>query len=438
MTSTAWPMVATTLIAALPAAAERPTPPPPNIIFILADDMGHADLGCYGQRLIRTPRMDQMAKEGIRFTAAYCGTSVCAPSRCALMTGKHIGHAAIRANRELPGEGQLPLPENTWTVAKQLKEAGYATACVGKWGLGFVGTSGDPLKNGFDHFFGYNCQRQAHTYYPDHLWRDDRRVELDGKTYSHDLMTQEALDWVRAHKDGPFFLYLPYTAPHEKIAVPELEPYTKDQPWSEHEKVYASLISRMDRDVGRLLDLLRELKLDERTLVIFASDNGQDNPVRARFHCNGGLRGEKRTMYEGGLRAPFIARWPGAIPPGTTNATPVAFYDFLPTVADLIGKKIPETAAVDGLSFKPALLGQPMPEREYLYWELHEAGFIQAVRMGAWKGVRNGPQMPVELYDLKTDRTEARNVAAEHPEVVRNIEALLKTAHIPNPLWPDR
>lgn len=432
-------LAGTAALAAWPVLAQEAQPAvrrPPNIVFILADDMGHADLGCYGQQKIQTPNIDKLAAEGMKFTQAYCGTSVCAPSRCSLMTGLHTGHSWIRANRELPTEGQVPLPPGTVTVAGLLQGAGYGTACVGKWGLGFVGTSGDPLKNGFDHFFGYNCQRQAHSYYPDHLWRDETRVELDGKTYSHDLMTADALAWVKEHKGKPFFLYLPYTVPHEQIAVPELEPYTKDKPWTTHQKTYASIVSRMDRDVGRLVALLQELKLDQETLVIFASDNGQDNAERNFFKSNGDLRGTKRAMYEGGIRAPFIAYWPGTIKPGSVEKTQVAFWDFLPTAAELAGAKLPEGKVFDGLSFAGLLRGQPMPKRDHLYWELHEGKFVQAVRQGDWKAVKNGPQAAIELYDLANDPQEKHNLAAEQPEKLAELTRLLKESRTDSELWP--
>lgn len=433
------------LLSALPAWAQQPANPAsapiaamrkPNIVFILADDMGYGDLGCYGQKKIRTPNLDRMAAEGMRFTQAYSGTSVCAPSRCSLLTGLHTGHSYIRANRELPGEGQIPLPAGTFTVAGLLKDSGYATACAGKWGLGFIGTSGDPLKNGFDHFFGYNCQRQAHSYYPDHLWRDEERVPLDGKTYSHDLMTEDALQWVKAHKAGPFFLYLAYTAPHENIAVPELEPYVKELPWKPHQKTYASIVSRMDRDVGRLRALLKELGLEQNTLVIFASDNGQDGPDAKFFDSNGGLRGTKRDMYEGGFREPFIACWPGSIKAGTVEKTPIAFWDFLPTAAELADAKIPQGKTTDGVSIAGLLRGGPAPKRDYLYWELHEGRFIQALRQGDWKVVKNGPNATVELYNLADDPQEKNNLAGAQPERVATLEKLMREARTDSELWP--
>ncbi len=421
-----------------PRAAEAAEATRPNVIFILADDMGYGDLGCYGQKKIKTPHIDRMAAEGVRFTQAYCGTSVCAPSRCALMTGQHLGHTPIRANRELKPEGQEPLPEGTFTVARLFQAAGYKTAAFGKWGLGFVDSTGSPDKMGLDLFFGYNCQRQAHNFYPDHLWRNRQRVELDGKTYSHDLIVSEALRWVRENAQSPFFLYLPVTIPHPQYQVPDLGPYA-NEPWPEEMKKYAAMITRLDGDVGRLLALLKELGIDRRTLVIFTSDNGAANKaVLDLFQSNGPLRGTKRTMYEGGIREPAIARWPGKIKPGTANDTPWAFYDFLPTAAELIGQPLPPGVKADGISIVPALLGGAMPKREYLYWELHEPRFMQAVRMGDWKGIRYGSlTAPMELYDLAKDPQEAQNVAAGHPEVVSRIASLMKAAHVEAPRFPD-
>ena len=418
--------------AALPAAsAEKP-----NVIFILADDLGYGDLGCYGQKLIQTPNIDRLAAEGMRFTQAYSGTSVCAPSRCALLTGKHIGHAAIRANRVYKPEGQEPLPADAFTVAELFKRDGYATGAFGKWALGNLESTGAPDRQGFDAFFGYNCQNLAHNYYPAYLWRNRERVELDGKTYSHDLIAGEALDWIRGHAGEPFFAYLPVTIPHYNWQVPDTGIY-KDKPWPEERKINAAMISRLDATVGQLLELLKSKGIDDKTLVIFASDNGADNPGALElFHSNGIFRGIKRTMYEGGIRVPFIARWPGHIPAGAVNETPVAFYDFLPTMADLLGEALPEGVQTDGVSILPMLTGGSPPKREFLYWELHEKGFIQAARMGDWKGVRNKPGGAVELYDLAKDPTESTDVAAENPDVVARITAILDREHAADPKWP--
>jgi arylsulfatase A-like enzyme len=410
----------------------------PNVIIILADDLGYGDLGCYGQQLIRTPNLDRLAAEGVRFTQAYAGTTVCAPSRCALMTGLHSGHGAIRANRELEPEGQQPLPAGTFTVAQLCKDAGYATAAFGKWGLGGVESSGAPDLMGFTDFFGYNCQRRAHNYFPDHLWRNHERVPLDGRTYSPDLITAQALSWLRAHAQQPFFLFLPTTLPHAEYQVPDVGAYAQEA-WPAQLKAYASMVTRMDAAVGEVCALVKELGIDDRTLILFTSDQGADlKGALETFHSNGPFRGIKRSMYEGGLRVPAIARWPGRIAPGTRNGSAWAFYDLLPTVAELIGRPLPTTVKTDGLSILPALLDGKAIARPFLYWELHEGPFIQAVRAGAWKGVRNGPGKPLELYDLDADGAEAHDLAAAHPEVVTQLEAILQREHVPDPLWPDR
>jgi arylsulfatase A-like enzyme len=418
-------------------AAESPRQP--NIVFILADDMAMGDLGCYGQKLIETPRLDRMAAEGTRFTQAYSGTSVCAPSRSSLMTGLHMGHCPIRANREIQPEGQMPLPAGTLTVAQVLKDAGYSTACVGKWGMGMFDTTGSPLKVGFDHFFGYNCQRHAHSYFPSYLYNDDQRRELDGKTYAQNLIENDALAWVRNQKDKPFFLFYAATLPHGKYEIDSLGQYA-DKDWTPLQKTYAAMVTRLDSDVGRLLDLLAEMKIDDNTLVIFAGDNGSsfapNSEIGRLFEQAGGLRGYKRGMYEGGLRQAAIARWPGQVPAGRVCNEPWAFWDFLPTAAQLAGAKIPATAHVDGLSLVSLLKGGDAPEREYFYWELHEGKSIQAVRFGEWKAVRNGIHLPLELYDLAKDPAEQNNVAAEHPELVAKAEQLMKAARVDNEAFP--
>ncbi len=418
-------------------AATSAAPARPNVIFILADDMGYGEIGAFGQQKIKTPHLDRMASEGLRFTESYAGTSVCAPTRCALMTGMHTGHTHIRANRELPSEGQEPMLAGTFTVGHLFKNAGYTTGMFGKWGLGFVDSTGAPDKMGFDMFFGYNCQRQAHEYYPDHLWRNQQRIELDGKTYSHDLIAKECLQWIRENSKKPFFLYVPFTIPHPNYQVPDLGPYA-NEPWPEQMKKYAAMITRMDGSIGEILALVKELNLDDNTLIMFSSDQGADNEAALKlFNSNGPYRGGKRSMYEGGLHVPTIARWPGHIKAGSTNDTQWAFYDFLATMSDLIGQPLPATVKTDGTSIVPALLhGKAMP-RDYLYWELHERGFIQAVRLGDWKGVRNGPSHPIELYNLATDIGETQNIAADHPNIVIEIKGLMAEAHVPNPLWTD-
>jgi arylsulfatase A-like enzyme len=411
-------------------AADRP----PNVVFILADDLGYGDLGCFGQKLIKTPCIDRLAAEGVRFTQAYAGETVCAPSRCALMTGQHNGHSFVRGNKEIQPEGQVPMPADTVTVAHIMKRSGYATGLVGKWGLGKPDSESIPNKMGFDYFYGYNCQRKAHEYYPEYLWRNGDKVMLEGKQYSHDLMAEEALAFVRQNRDRPFFLYLAFTIPHQKLQVPDLGPYA-NEPWPDNLKKLAAMITRMDRDVGRLSALLKGLGLDEKTLVIFASDNGAAYRDRV-FNHSGPLRGYKRDMYEGGIRTPAIARWPGRIKPGTVSDQVWAFWDVLPTMADLTGQPLPP--GLDGVSVLPALLdGKPVAHPP-LYWEFHERGFDQAARIDDWKAVRHGLKRPIELYDLNPDPGETRDVAAKHPDVVRRFEEYLKTARTDSEIWPIR
>lgn len=423
-------------------------PAKPNVIFILSDDLAQGDVGAYGQKLIQTPRLDRMAREGTRYTQAYCGTAVCAPSRTSLMTGLHSGHAPVRGNWEIaPGEGQLPLPTGTVTVAELLKGAGYATAAMGKWGMGMFNTTGSPLKKGFDHFFGYNCQRHAHSYFPTYLYRDDQRFDLPGndgvgvgKTFAQNLIQADVLQWVRAQKDKPFFLFYAITLPHGRHEIDDVGIYA-DKPWTPQQKAYAAQVTRLDRDVGQLLDLLAELKIDDRTLVMLAGDNGSSFAPESDFgklfeQANNGLRGFKRGLYEGALRQAAIARWPGVVPAGRVADGPWAFWDFLPTAAELAGAKYPAGFKPDGLSLVSYLRGGDAPARDYFYWELHEQRPIQAVRFGHWKAVRNGHDRPLELYDLVTDAGEARDLAASKPDLVARAEAIMKAAHTPDPNWP--
>jgi arylsulfatase A len=429
-------LAALALLAAGPAfAADRP-----NIIFVLCDDLAQGDLGCYGQTKIKTPHLDRIAKEGTRFTQGYTGTSVCAPARASLMTGLHMGHCPIRANRPTKPEGQKPLPPNTYTVAKLLKDNGYATACCGKWGLGMFHTAGSPLKVGFDHFFGYNCQTHAHSYFPTYLYRDDKRFELDGKTYAQNPIADDTLAWVRANRDRPFFLYYAITLPHAKYEIDDLGEYARSG-WTPQQKNYAAMVTRMDRDIGRLMDLLKELKLDEKTVVFVSGDNGSafatDSPNGKFFAQTNGLRGHKRSMYEGGLRQASLARWPGQIPAGRVRDEPWAFWDFLPTCAELAGAKLPGGVKTDGLPLVSFLKGGPAPKREAYYWELHEGGgSIQAVRFGDWKAVKNGPSAEIELYDLKADPGERTDLAAEKPDLVKKAAALLVSMREDHPDWP--
>lgn len=435
---------------------------PPNVIFVLADDLGYGDLGCYGQKVIRTPSLDRMAAEGMRFTQNYAGSTVCAPSRCVLMTGLHTGHAFIRGNSEVRPMGQIPIPADTVTVAKLLKKAGYKTGLIGKWGLGGPDSTGIPNRQGFDYFFGYLCQRHAHNYYPEFLFRNEERVPLGGNRvaeprpdgtgvaversqYSHDLFAQEALSFVERNKERPFFLYLAFTIPHANneagqkgMEVPSYEPYEKEE-WPEPEKGRAAMITRMDGDIGRLLAKLKELGLDEKTLVMFSSDNGpheEGGSDPAFFKSSGPLRGIKRDLYEGGIRVPLIARWPGTVEAGSVSHHVSAFWDFLPTCGELVGLETP--SGIDGISMLPTLLGRPVEQKkhEFLYWEFHERGITQAVRMGDWKAVYVRKPDRFELYDLKRDLSEGHDVAQEHQEIVARIKPYLETARSPSERWP--
>jgi arylsulfatase A-like enzyme len=443
----------------------------PNIIFILADDLGYGDVGCFGQKIIQTPNIDRMAAEGMRFTDHYAGSTVCAPSRCALTTGLHTGHCYVRGNKSV-GQGELPLPVGTATVAKMLKQAGYTTGLVGKWGLGGPGSTGVPNNQGFDYFFGYLSQVRAHNYYPAFLWRNKKKVKLDNEVvmaekgyskaigsastkcvqYSHDLFTEEALRFIERNKDKPFFLYLAYTIPHANnearilnrhgMEVPDYGIY-RDKDWPEPQKGHAAMITRMDRDIGSLITRLKALGLDENTFVMFSSDNGPHKEGGADpnfFQSSGPLRGCKRDLYEGGIRVPMIARWPGKISAGSLSDHVSAFWDFLPTCCELAGIESPK--GIDGISMVVTLLGQLawQKQHEFLYWEFHEQGKKQAVRMGDWKGVRlnvaKDPDWPIELYNLKTDIGEKHNVANEHPEIVAKIEGYMKSARTPSENWP--
>lgn len=456
-------------------APEESQPTSPNIILIVADDLGYGDLGSYGQKLIQTPQLDRMAAEGMRFTDFYAGSPVCAPSRCTLMTGLHPGHAYVRDNWEAGGwgefdaEGQLPLREGTETLSLRLQQAGYATACIGKWGLGGPDSVGLPNVQGFDHFYGYLCQRQAHNFYPTHLWRDGEREELEGnvwknltgKHYAHDLMTDDALEWVETQNENeeqPFFLLLTYTIPHLALQVPEdsLAPYLgtwEDPPYDgkkgylphEHPRAaYAGMVSRMDRDVGRLLDLLESLGADENTLVVFTSDNGATYDIGGAhsefFESNGALRGAKGSVYEGGIRVPMIARWPEQIPSGSVNGTVGAFWDFLPTLLDVAHAAPPQRT--DGVSLLAALKGrEPSTEEQerVLYWEFPAYGSQQALRQGDWmllrRGLKKGDIGP-ELYNLREDLSQTTNLASEMPDKVSKMMALMAEQHEPSAEFP--
>lgn len=415
----------------------------PNLIFILADDLGYGDLGCYGQKEIRTPHIDRLAAEGLRFTHVYAGATVCAPSRCVLMTGLHTGHARVRSNNAQAGgvgpQKRVPLEPEDLTVAEVLKAAGYATGITGKWGLGEPETTGVPTRQGFDEWFGYLNQQHAHSYYPEYLWRNEEKVELKenlgGKRgrYSHDLFAEFALDFVRRKKDGPFFLYLAWTLPHQKYEIPSVEPY-QDKPWDPDAKVHAAMITRMDRDVGRLMALLRELGLDEKTIVFFTSDNGAARRWDGVFDSTAGLRANKGSVYEGGIRTPMIVRWPGKVPAGRTSDAVWTFADFLPTAAELAGARPPEK--IDGASAVRSILGGKDDAERFHYWEAPGQGYRQAARKGRWKAVRPGVRKPVELYDLAADPREERNLAGAQPEILKSFEDYLSAARTDSPYWP--
>jgi arylsulfatase A-like enzyme len=442
---------------AAPAAQNRR----PNVVVIQADDLGYGDLSVYGQARFETPNLDELARQGIRFTQYYSGSTVCAPSRAALMTGRHTGHVWVRGN------GEIPLRPEDPTLGNLLRDAGYRTAVIGKWGLGGPGTTGQPDLKGFEHSFGFLDHRHAHRQYTDHLFRNAVRVAIDHEqTYANDLFTDEAIAFVEQNDDRPFFLYLNYTVPHAELLVPEdsLAPFAGRYPetpfvneradaqpigWEgpsigyrsqpTPHAAFAAMITRMDADVGRLVSALDARGLGAQTLVLFTSDNGphrEGGADPAFFQSAGGLRGIKRDLYEGGIRVPAIARWPGTVPSGRVSDHVWAHWDLLPTIAELAGASVP--AGLDGLSMTRALRGEPQPGHDFLYWEFHERGFQQAVRMGDWKAVRLAKDAPLELYDLATDPAEAHDVAASHPDIVRAIESYLAGARTESERWPVR
>lgn len=439
---------------------------PPNIIYILADDLGYGDVGFNGQTKFSTPHIDRLAREGLVFTQHYSGNTVCAPSRSCLMTGLHTGHTPVRGNKEVQPEGQYPLPAETRTVAKMLQEQGYVTGAFGKWGLGFPGSSGDPVNQGFDRFFGYNCQRLGHNYYPYHLWDNQEKVELTNNlgqqtgTYAPELIHEQTLAFLEENKEKPFFLFVPSIIPHAELVAPEaymekfrgkFSPETPYEGVDEGEKyrlgpygsqeephaAFVAMVTLLDDQVGEIVTKVKELGLAENTLIIFTSDNGPHREGGADpdyFDSNGPLKGYKRDLYEGGIRVPTVAYWPGTVKPGQTDHIS-AFWDFLPTVAELIGA--PDPAGIDGLSYLPTLTGEgTQAQHDYLYWEFHERGGRVAIRKGKWKGVRyevlKDPDSPLELYDLSQDIGEENNVAAQHPEIVAELDSLLRQARTPS------
>lgn len=422
-----------------PSVRRRRANPRPNIVLIVADDLGWGDIGIQGQDRIRTPNIDRMAREGMRFTAAYAGNTVCAPSRCALMTGRHSGHGRIRSN------AQVPLAPDDVTIAEALRAVGYRTFAIGKWAMGWEGTTGHPNRQGFDEFLGFLEQLDAHNHFPPRLWRNDVAFDLPLNAngargeYANSLFTIGATNAVRISVEKPFFLYLASTLPHAHnergtngMEHPGPGRYASE-PWPLPERGKAEMIARLDDMVGTVLRTLRERRLERDTLVLFTSDNGphaESGVDPAFFRSSGPFRGIKRDLYEGGIRVPLIAWAPGKIVPGTTNSTPVAFWDLLPTLAEVARAPVPQD--IDGLSFAPLLRGRPMErQHEYLYWEAHEKAYAQAVRAGDWKGVRTAPGKPLELYNLAEDPSESHDVAAAHAEVVASLEHHLKEAAHP-------
>jgi arylsulfatase A-like enzyme len=466
----------------IPAKSQAKAVHKPNVIYIYADDLGYGELGCYGQQKIKTPFLDQLAKEGMRFTQHYTGAPVCAPARCMLLTGRHSGHSYIRGNYELGGfedsleGGQMPLPAGTFTIADMMKQAGYVTGAIGKWGLGMHSNSGDPNKQGFDYFYGYLDQKQAHNFYPTHLWENGKWDSLNnpfiyvhrplpkeemrpeafnyykGKEYSLDKMVEKTVSFIKENRNKPFFLYLPYTGPHVSLQAPdeavkvyigqfEETPYRGEKGYASTlypRSTYAAMITYMDKQVGRIMQLLKELDLDKNTIVMFSSDNGTTFDAggvdATYFNSVDGLRGRKQDLYEGGIREPFIARWPGHIRAGSVNDQITVQYDLMATLAELTGVRIPPN---DGISFLPSLLGKALNQKrhDYLYFEFPEKSGQVAIRMGKWKGVKSNMKKdrhsPWELFDLEKDRNETSDIAPEHTDLIKQFDEIIIKEHQP-------
>lgn len=447
----------------------------PNIIYILVDDMGYGDLGSYGQQILKTPNLDRMAAEGILFTDHYAGAPVCAPSRASLMTGRDTGHSRVRGNYETGKYGfggELELRPENITIAEVLQQqADYTTAIIGKWGMGMNGSTGEPKKKGFDYSYGFLNQAHAHWHYPTYLYRNgvkepvENNLENKRGYYSNDIFTDEALQFIGKERKAPFFLYLAYTIPHAELLVPDDSIFARykgmfdevpfvgrtqgsdgvDSLGYYHSQAYpkaayASMITHIDNDVQKIIDQVKRLGIDENTVVMFSSDNGphkEGGADPAHFNSNGPLKGAKRDVYEGGIRIPFIVRWPGSIKSGQTSDHVSAFWDMLPTMADLAGVDIKDVRT-EGISIMPTLLGDTTAQEkhDYLYWEFHEKKYSdQAVRKGKWKAVRHDPNEPLELYDLDTDLAEEHNVAGENPDVVTQMKHIMETARTDNPYW---
>jgi arylsulfatase A len=457
-------------IAMISCSEDRRSEGPPNIIMILADDLGYGDLSCYGQKKFSTPNIDNLAVDGMLFTQHYTGCTVSAPSRSSLMTGLHTGHTPIRGNKEWKPEGQWPLPDSSVTVAEILRSKGYTTGAFGKWGLGFIGTEGDPNNQGFDEFYGYNCQSLAHNYYPDHLWHNKVRLDLNendnGKTeaYSADLIHKAAIEFMEKNRKVPFFLFYPTTIPHAELYAKEkymeryrgkflpeksfegidsgpdfrLGPYGS-QP--ESHAAFAAMVTQLDDYVGEILAKIKKLGLEKNTIVIFASDNGPHLEGGADpdyFDSNGFLKGYKRDLYEGGIRTPLLVRWPGKVKAASESDHISAFWDILPTLAEVAGAE--PVKGIDGISFLPELLGNEQKQHDYLYWEFHEQGGKAAVRMGNWKAVKRDiekiPHGKTELYDLQNDIGEMSDIASQHKEIVHVLDSIIELAHVKSEDFP--
>ncbi len=460
---------------------------PPNVVFILADDLGYRELGSFGQELIRTPHLDKLATQGMKLTQHYCGNAVCAPSRCVLMTGKHPGHAFVRDNKSTPPEGQQPIPASEVTIGELMQAQGYVTGAFGKWGLGGPASRSTPTQQGFNRFFGYNCQGHAHSYYPSYLWSDDSRINLKneppvpghaslpkgadnadprsydifkGTDYAPDRINEQVLDFIRTNKSRPFFLYYPTVIPHVALHVPdeELKPYLelgwKDPPFTRDagygytphftpRAAYAAMISRLDQYIGNVLALLDELKLSDNTLVVFTSDNGTTHLGKevdyTFFKSVGELRGLKGSLYEGGVRVPTLVRWPGKVPAGSTSDRISGFEDWMPTLLDAVGSPHVVPRNTDGISMLPTLTGQQQEARPFLYREFAGYGGQQFVRIGNWKAIRTNTkhgQLALELYNLADDIGEKNDLSQKHPEKLKELKAIMDGQHVPSVMFP--
>lgn len=443
----------------------------PNIIYILADDLGYGDLSCYGQEKFSTPNIDKLASQGMLFTQHYSGSTVCAPSRSALLTGMHTGHTVVRGNREIQPEGQYPIPDETYTLAEVLKTGGYRTGAFGKWGLGYPGSEGDPTNQGFDVFYGYNCQRLGHHYYPYHLWSNNDSIVLKGNQdhdknqYGPRLIQNKALEFMEKNKDTTFFMYVPTIIPHAELAAPKpiIDKYSgkfgkekkykgKDngakyrqggyESQAEPRAAFVAMIEVMDNHVGEIIDKVKELGIEDNTIIVFTSDNGPHTEGGADpeyFDSNGAFRGTKRDLYEGGIRVPMLVSWPGKIPKGTKTDLISAFWDVFPTFSEAANLSTPEN--IDGISFLPTLLNIPneQEKHDYLYWEFHERGGRQAVRKDKWKAVKynvlKNPDATIQLYDLSIDEGEQNDIAKHHPKIVKDMETIIKEARTPSEIF---